>query len=167
MLLNLPVDIQKLVINNLECKDVYYLLLTNSIFNNEFGKKKFKEKYRNIIFLKKYLNKNYDKFKYLIKYVEKKDLDMIFILALNNIQTVWSDQVCGFFDMKYIFECIFHGCHINNIDLLKRNGLHFYKYFYDDIVKTIVEDDREKTQYNIDNCKKLKALHSNFIPFNK
>ena len=100
MLLKLPIDILTLITDLLKYKDVYYLLLTNSYFNNKYGKDKFKKKYSSNIDLQRFLNKDYNKFKYLIQYVNEDKLEEIFQLSLHNIKIVWVNQICGI----YIYE---------------------------------------------------------------
>lgn len=167
MLFNLPIEILNLIIDLLNYKDIYNLLLINSYFNNKYGKDKFKEKYISNIHLEKYLNKDYNKFKNLIQYVNEDKLEEIFLLSLHDIKTVWINFMCGIYDMKYIFECMYYGCRINDTKKLQGQALHFYRFFYNHILRAIVEGDREKTQININNCKMVRSLHTDFKPFNK
>ena len=167
MLLKLPIDILHEIDKFLIIQDVYNLLLTNTYFNNVFGKDKFKKKYCDLLNLEKYINKNYNKFKHLIQYVSKDRLEKTFIYSLNNITTVWMNDVCGTYDMKYIAECMYNGLQINTINKINSEGLHFYRFFYNSLLECIIIGDKKQTQKNIDNCAILRNLHTNFKPFPK
>ena len=166
----IPYDVLSLVVDNLGCIDRYNLLLTNQSFNENFGKDKFKTKFHYLV-VKNLVNKDLDKFKKEIQNVNDNERNEIFIYAIHNIRTVWLNQEQGFYNMKYIFECMINGSRINDINsLTNHNSNHFYKFFYNPIIDCIgllgVED-REEIQKNIDCSDMLRSLHSNFKPVQK
>lgn len=161
----LPNDILPIIVNNLHFKDIYSLFYVSREINDIYYKS-FKGKYYHN-YLKKLVNNNYEKFKNELQYV-KDGLNELFIYCLQNIETVWFNYEQGFHNMKYIYECMLKDCRINN-DIRKKlniRGYHFYDNFYKDLLNCI-DDDRIITQENINNCKKLFSLHSNFRPYIK
>ena len=95
---------------------------------------------------------------YLSKMTPKeKERHEIFLASIHNIRTIWLNEQQGFYDMKYILECMVHGSRIiNNNELTNHTSNHFNKHFYDSIVDCIgflTTEDREKIQKNI-NLKK-------------
>ena len=162
MLLDIPLEVFNLIIDNIDYKDTYNLLQTNSYFNKNYGNKNFIERYNHKIDLSKYLNQDYNRFHNLIKYVNKDYLHEIFKYSVSKINIVWMNCICGVYDLRFIFECMYNGCRIE--DDLKLKSKHFYKHFYKHILKSIVENDRFKTQILIDNNNMLTSLHSQFVP---
>jgi len=165
MIQDLPIEIQSLIIDHLECGDTYHLLLTERGLNDEF-KDELKKRYYYRI-LQKLVNKDYTAFKNEIQGFGQDDLEKVFFYSLNHIDTVWFNEACGFYNMNYILECMFHGCRITEVSKLQSKAKHFYKYFYHAILDIIVEGDRSKTQQKIDNIGMLKSLHTNFKPYKK
>jgi len=166
----LPYDVLSLVVDNLGCIDTYNLSLTNSSFNDNFGKDKLRNKYHYLV-VKKLVNRDFDKFQKEIPNVNDNERDEIFIHTLHDIRTVWMSQEQGFYNMKYIFECMINGSRINDVNCLtNHNSNHFYEFFYHPIVDCIgylgVED-REEIQENIDRSGMLRSLYSNFRSVNK
>jgi hypothetical protein len=168
MIQNLPIEIQYLIIDHLECEDTYRLLLTSRELNDEFGKDEFKKRYHYRI-LQKLVNKDYLGFRNKIQVVStKSDLDKIFIYSLNHIETVWLNKEQGFYCMNYILECMIMGCRITELSILQNHtAKHFFEFFYDNILDTIIEGDRIGTQEKIDNSRMLRSLYSNFKPYKK
>ena len=159
-------DIIILIYNKLvNTKDIYNFIIINKYFynllKNNFNKLK----------LEYYLNKNYICFyKYLQKYNYNKEiLNNLFIKAIHNILTVWSNKQNGFYDMRYIFELMYKGCVLND-DIVKNYNLknnHFYKHFYFNIINCIVYNNRKKTINNINNSSNLTSLKQNFKYYKK
>ena len=104
-ILILPYDVLSLIIDHLGCIDTYHLLLTNQSFNDDFGKDKFKKKFHYLA-VKNLINRDLNKFQREISNVNDSERDKIFIHTLHDIRTVWMNQVQGFYNMKYIFECM-------------------------------------------------------------
>ena len=167
MLNKLPNDILEIVINNLEIKDRYSFILTNKTNNYNFGKEKFKKKFQYLV-VKRLLNNDLYKFKNEIINLSEKERNKIFLESIHNIRTIWLNEQQGFYDMKYILECMINGSRIIDLNqLTNHTSNHFNKYFYNSIVDCIgflTIEDREKIQKNIDYKPVLKGLHSNFIP---
>tara|TARA_B100001123_G_C15197431_1_gene981908 strand:+ start:543 stop:1058 length:516 start_codon:yes stop_codon:yes gene_type:complete len=166
-ILNLPYEIIELIMTDLSCGFYYNFIRTTKKIYLKFGKEKFKKKFMNFVLVKKYLNNDYNKFKYYIQHLNEDELNKILILSVNNIETVWLNETCGFYNLKYIFECIYNGGNINDINNLNHTGKHFYRFFYNNILINIVKDNREETQKNVDNCVVLKNLHTQFRPYIK
>ena len=170
MLNDIPFEILELIINSLNCNDTYHILLTNNYLNDSFGKEKFKKKF-NYFIVNKLVNLNFFKFKNQFKDLNDNDRDKIFINCIHNIKTIWLNQEQGFYDMKYILECIINGSRIYNKNkLINHTSKHFYKHFYFPIIECIEDiypTDRNKIQENIDQHTILKSLHSDFIPVQK
>jgi hypothetical protein len=170
MLDYIPIEILPLIIGKLQYSGVYNLLLTNKKFNYEFGKDKFKKKYQYLL-VKRLVNCDLHKFKKEIINVSEKERHEIFLASIHNIRTIWLNEQQGFYDMKYILECMVHGSRIINInELTNHTSNHFNKHFYDSIVDCIgflTTEDREKIQKNIDYKPVLRSLHSNFRPIKK
>jgi len=166
----LPNDILSLVVDILGAIDTYNLILTNSSFNDEFGKDKIKRKFYYLT-IKNLVNRDFDKFQVKIKDVEDDDRNEIFIHTLHDIRTVWMSQEAGFYNMKYIFECMINGSRINNVNrLTNHTSNHFYKFFYHPIVNCIGDlgvKDREEIQDNVDRSGMLRSLYSNFVEYEK
>jgi hypothetical protein len=170
MIQNLPIEIQSLIIDHLECEDTYRLLHTSRELNDEFGKDEFKKRYHyHYRILQKLVNKDFLGFMNKIRVVStKSDLDKIFIYSLNHIGTVWLNKEQGFYCMNYILECMIMGCRITEISILQNHtAKHFFENFYDNILENIIEGDKIGTQEKIDNSRMLRSLHSNFKPYKK
>ena len=165
---DLPIDVLPFIINNLHYKDIYNLFYVSKDINEMYGSS-FKEKYYHN-YLIKLINNNYEKFKDELHYV-KDGLNELFIHSLQNIETVWLNNEQGFHNMKYIYECMLRGCRINDdiLNQLTITGYHFYDHFYIDLLDLLdcMDDDRFVTQENINNCGKLRSLHSTFRPYPK
>ena len=80
------------------------------ILINKYLYKKYNKKihfYR----LDKYLNNDYIKFyKLLNKYNYKEDKEYLeenLNLSINNINTIWKDDINGYYDLRYLFELIY------------------------------------------------------------
>lgn len=175
-LLELPKELISEILSNINnYKDYKNLIETSQIFNKLIGGKIFRDKYLYDIILNKFFNKNYNKFKYYLHLLNKKELNNIFLLTLSDIKTVWLNHTQGFGDMRYIFECLYLGCNIENCNIENYNienfnsssASHFLIHFYNDLLRCIVYNDRNLTIENINNCRKLKSLHSNFKPYDK
>ena len=139
----------------------------NDDFSGEF-KRRFHYKT-----VQKFINKDFPRFKKEIQSISQEGLENVFFHALNNIDTVWMNKACGFYEMKYICECMIQGCRINDISNMNEWSIqsqHFKGHFYHDLVNAIGslnENNREQIQKNIDTCRKLKSLHSDFKQFYK
>ena len=72
MIQELPIEIQSLIIDHLECEDTYHLLLTDHGLNDEF-KDELKKRYYYRI-LQKLVNKDYTAFKNEIQVFGHDDL---------------------------------------------------------------------------------------------
>ena len=170
MLNKLPNDILEIVINNLEIKDRYSFILTNQTNNDNFGKEKFKKKFQYLL-VKRLLNNDLYKFKNEIINLSEKERNEIFLESIHNIRTIWLNEQQGFYDMKYILECMMYGSRITDLNgITNHTSNHFNNHFYNPIVECIgflTIKDREKIQKNIDNTPVLKSLHSNFRPIKK
>lgn len=170
MLNDIPIELLPLIIDKLQFNDTYNLLLTNKKFNNEFGKDKFKKKYQYLL-VERLLNNDLHKFKKEIINLSEKERHEIFLESIHNIRTIWLNEQQGFYDMKYILECMMYGSRITNLnEITNHTSNHFNNHFYNYIVECIGDltiKDREKIQKNIDDTPVLKGLHSNFIPIKK
>lgn len=170
MLNDIPIELLPLIIDKLQFNDKYNLLLTNKKFNNEFGKDKFKKKYQYLL-VKRLLNNDLHKFKKEIINLSEKERHEIFLKSIHNIRTIWLNEQQGFYDMKYILECMIYGSRITDLnELTNHTSNHFNNHFYNSIVECIgflTIKDREKIQKNIDDTPVLKGLHSNFMPIKK
>ena len=163
-------DVLSLIVDHLGCSDTYHLLLTNHSFNNDFGKDKFKKKFH-FLLVKSLVNQNFNKFQKEISNINDSERDEIFIHTLHDIRTVWLNQEQGFYNMKYIFECMINGSRINDRSrLTNHNSTHFYEFFYQPIVDCIGslnEEDRKEIQEKIDLSGILRSLNSDFKPVDK
>ena len=170
MLNKLPNDILEIVINKLEIKDRYSFILTNKTNNHNFGKEKLKKKFQYLL-VKRLLNNDLYKFKNEIINLSEKERNQIFLESIHNIRTIWLNEQQGFYDMKYILECMMYGSRITDLnEITNHTSNHFNNHFYNYIVECIgalTIKDREKIQKNIDNTPVLKGLHSNFKPIKK
>ena len=170
MLKQLPNDVLEIIINNLEIKDRYSFILTNKTNNDNFGKEKFKKKFQYLL-VKRLLNNDLYKFKNEIINLSEKERNKIFLESIHNIRTIWLNEQQGFYDMKYILECMMYGSRITDLnEITNHTSNHFNNHFYNYIVECIgflTIKDREKIQKNIDNTPVLKGLHSNFKPIKK
>jgi len=162
-----PLEIIYLIIDYLSYKDFYNILFISKYINCNFSSY-FKDKYHYLLVIK-LVNNDLYKFRKCITILDSNKLEKVFIYTLNNINTVWLNKTQGFSNMKYILECMIIGCRIN--EYIKENmntkGYHFYEHFYYDILNAVKFYNRNSIQENINNCRKLKSLHSNFIPFVK
>ena len=117
------------------------------------------------------LNKDYPKFYY---YFNKYNFDsefnnLLFKKAILDIKTVWANYgVCGFYDLRYIFEIMFNESNINEIKIDILNN-HFYTYFYRNLKNCIVYNNRFETLNNINSGKYhgVSSLQYNFNLFPK
>lgn len=170
MLNQLPNDVLEIVINNLKIKDRYSFILTNKTNNDNFGKEKFKKKFQYLL-VKRLLNNDLYKFKNEIINLSEKERNKIFLESIHNIRTIWLNEQQGFYDMKYILECMVYGSRITDLnEITNHTSKHFNNHFYNYIVECIgflTIKDREKIQKNIDDTPVLKGLHSNFKPIKK
>lgn len=167
MINNFSYDLLIIFVKNLNYKDIYKLLRVNKYINNslsEYFKKRFY-----YLFVIKLININLEFFKKEILLLKPVCLKKVFIYTLNNIDTVWLNKSQGFYNMKYILECMIIGCRVDKTIQYKFNytGSHFYQYFYQDLLNCITCNERIIIQRNIDKTPRLKSLHSNFVPFNK
>jgi hypothetical protein len=167
----LPVEVLIIIGEKLHAKDTYNLLLVKKEITNHFGKEFLKKRfyYQKV---QKLINNDFSTFKKEIILLDKKDLEKVFFYSLHNINTTWMNNSQGFFNMKYICECMILGCRIDDDawEALNSTAKHFYVSFYNDlenVIYSLNENDREQIQKNIDNCRKLKSLHTDFIPFKK
>jgi hypothetical protein len=173
MILYLHFDILNHILHNYLDLDSYINLIKTCKSINESKSNVIKEKFVTIQ-LQKYINTNYVKFNKLISLISKSNLDEVFKLCLFKIETIWENQQNGRYDLRFIFECLYNGCKIKNkSDYFECNNLnyikycHFYNHFYQDIVNCIVENNKVLTLKKINNCPKLKSLHSDYKPCNK
>ena len=103
--------------------------------------------------LEKFLNKDYVRFYNLLQIYEyeKEDLEYlkkICIESIKNINTVWKNDQCGFYDLRFIFELMYHYDIINKYNsIVNRN---FNIGFFKGIKDCIVKGNRGQTLYNID-----------------
>ncbi len=167
MIDELSYDILKLFTNHLNYKDCSNLLKVNKYINKELSEDiKNKFYYLSVI---KLVNKDLNKFKKEISVLKTICMKKVFLHTLNNIETVWLNKSQGFYNMKYILECMLIGCRVDKYIQYKFNytGSHFYQHFYKDLLNCITSTDRLLIHKNIDNCPILRSLHYNFIPFQK
>lgn len=167
MIDELSQDILKLIGYYLNYKDSSNLLKVNKYINKELSEHiKNKFYYLSII---KLVNKDLNKFKKEISLLKPICMEKVFLHTLNHIETVWLNKSQGFYNMKYILECMLIGNRVDKSIQYQFNstGSHFYQHFYQDLLNCITSTDRIIIQKNIDNCPKLKSLHYNFIPFQK
>ena len=126
--------------------------------------------YENIIKfkIKKYIYKDYTRFyRYLNRYYyninELTELIRYTLIYLSS-QTIWMNQTCGTYDLRFIFELLSNE---NNIEDKQVEKLHygFYNHFYFHLKNSIVKKNREKTKSNLQNISILTVLHNNFYPY--
>lgn len=160
-------DIINIIVNNIsDSKSIFNFIITNKYFYNLLKINLNKLKIEYFFYNNKYL-KFYEclqKFNY-----NKLFLNCLFIKAIKNIKTVWSNNQNGFYDMRYIFELMFIGYELNN-ELIIINNLqnnNFYRNFYYDLKKTIIYKNRSETIKNINNTPILTSLKQNFTYYNK
>ena len=128
---------------------------------NKRNNKLLKDSYKKF-YIESLLNKDYFLFYQYLKnnYFEKKFLQKLFIKAVKNTLTVWSNFQNGFMDMRFIFELMFNGCELNKNIIIKNNldKNHFYNHFYKDLHTCIIYDNRKETINNINKIPKLYSL---------
>ena len=162
----IPIDIIDIIykkITKLKDKENFYKV-NKSFYENYHEKTKmyYLELYLNIDYLKFYnlLNK-YDYEKEDMEYLEKICFESI--KFLNSDKYVFLNNTQGFGDYRFIFELLYKYDIINKY-MLKQNSPHFHTYFYPDIIKSIVKNDRKKTIKNINNSQMIFPLKRKFIP---
>ena len=160
-------DLLKLFVKDLNYKDISNLLKVNKYINNSLSEY-FKNKFY-YLFVIKLVNKDLEIFKKEILLLKPLCLKKVFIYTLNNIKTVWLNDRQGFYNMKYILECMIIGCRVDKTIQYQFNytGSHFHQHFYQDLLNCLTSNERIIIQRNIDNTSRLKSLHSNFVPYNK
>ena len=163
----LPTDLILIIIENLNYRDLYKFINTNSYINNNCSQY-FKDKYYHI-FVMKLVNNDLHTFCKKLVLLNNEQLEKVFIYTLNNIETLWLNKCRGFYDMKYILECMILGSKLNyKIEIhLNNKAQHFVYYFYDELLEVVRHKNRKSIQNKIDNIPKFKNLHSTFIPFKK
>ena len=167
MLNILSYDLLIIFVKDLNYKHFSNLLKVNKYINKSLSNH-FKSRFY-YLFVIKLVNKDLEVFKKEILLLKPLCLKKVFIHTLNNIQTVWLNKTQGFYNMKYILECMLIGCRVDKTIQYQFNytGSHFYQYFYKDLLNCITCNERIIIQRNIDNTPNLKSLHYNFITFNK
>lgn len=160
-------DLLIIFVKNLNYKHFSNLLKVNKYINKSLSKH-FKNRFYHL-FVIKLVNKDLEVFKKEILLLKPLSLKKVFIHTLNNIKTIWLNKTQGFYNMKYILECMIIGCRVDKTIQYQFNytGSHFHQYFYKDLLNCITCNERIIIQRNIDKTPILKSLHSNFIPFNK
>ena len=121
------------------------------------------------------LNKNNDYIKFyklLNKYNYKEDkeyLEEILNLSINNINTIWKDDINGYYDLRYLFELIYE--YNDMIEILNfqdsyNNNNHIKVMIINNILLCI-KSSRSETLKQIDNAKYLSSLKNDFNPKSK
>ena len=88
-------------------------------------------------------------------------------ISLKDIPTVYKNNICGFYDLKYIFELLFiNQNYLLSDNEIKKINLHFYIHFYKKL-KNILHKEREICKENIEKTKYLISLHRNFNGYYK
>jgi len=156
-------DIIDLIMKKLNLKSKIKFSQINQEIYNDYKNKLIKYKIYN------YINYDYlhfydflQKYKYTIH-----EINEFLEISLKDIPTVYKNNICGFYDLKYIFELLF----VNQNHLLTDNeicklNLHFYKHFYHKM-KECLDKDRENYKNNIEKTKYLISLHRNFNGYYK
>ena len=159
-------DIIELIINQLPIK---YKIIFSQIDKNIYHEYNHK--------LKKYKIYNYINNDYLQFYQSLQDnhytndeMSSLLKLSIQNIPTVYKNKICGFYDLKYIFEMLFITQNIittlvTDQEIQKLN-IHFYIHFYPKI-KEILHENRNTCKKNIENNKYLISLQKDFVGFYK
>ncbi len=118
------------------------------------------EKYKLIY----YLNNDYPKFYTLIKTVDyfsyNHFLDQVLAKAFMNIPIINASKVCSMYDLRFIFELMFHGYGLESKKIKNIAIPHFYIHFYNTILRCLT-DDRKTTIKNIRKSKYLFSLQKN------
>jgi len=163
----LPNELLTIIIENLNYRDLYKFIYINSNINDNFSQY-FKDKYYHVLVIK-LVNNDFHTFCNKLVLLNNYQLEKVFIHTLNNIETLWLNKCQGFYNMKYILECMILGIKIdkNIISNMNARGLHFKNHFYSELLKVVELEDRKSIQNKIDNIPKLKSLHSTFIPYKK
>lgn len=156
-------DIIDLLLNQLNLKNKINFIKSNKFIYHNFIK--LYEKYKIYLFI----NNDYLIFYNYLKNNDYSinDLNDFIKISIRNIPIVYKNNICGFYDLKYIFELFY----INQNNLLsdseiKNINLHFYIHFYEKI-KNILNNDRNICIQNIEKTKYLISLHQNFYGFYK
>lgn len=156
-------DIIDLLLNQLNLKNKINFIKSNKIIYHNF--KKIYEKYKIYLFI----NNDYLIFYNYLKnnYYSIDDLNDFIKISIRDIPTVYKNNICGFYDLKYIFELFY--LNQNNLlleDEIRNINLHFYIHFYHKLIN-ILNNDRQKCIKNIEKTKYLISLHKNFNGFYK
>ena len=121
------------------------------------------------------LNKNYISYKNCIQNVKFNELFITnlfyYLIDVENMKTQWTNNyMCGYYDLKYIFEVLYY-MHLNNIDVnttkISHINLHFMNFYNKFNDNNIFNNSRQQTIVNINNCLHLLCLHKDFIGYNK
>ena len=171
MIDDFPIEILNMIIKQLDYKSLYNLVLTNNEFKKLYSEY-LKENFF-YLFPIKYINNDLSIFRENIILLNETDRNKVLMHAINNIDTVWLNKEQGFYNMKYILECMLIGCEITIFmeEEMNYSARHFYDIFYMDLLNCLKKNNqiqnRENVQKKINNVGILRSLHSNFIPFKK
>ena len=156
-------DIIDLIMKKLNLKSKIKFSQINQEIYNDYKNKLIKYKIYNLI------NHDYLEFyQYLYNnHFTSPEINELLIISIQNIPNVYKNNICGFYDLKYIFELLF----INQNHLLPDNEIkkinpHFFIHFYHKLIKCL-DKNRENYKNNIEKSKYLISLHRNFNGYYK
>ena len=111
-----------------------------------------------------YLNNDYPKFYNLLKTVDYSSynhfMDQVIAKAFMKIPIINVSKVCSMYDLRFIFELMFHGYGLESKEIKNITIQHFYIHFYNIILRCLT-DDRKTTINNIGKSKFLFTLQKN------
>lgn len=162
----LPNDIIKLIMDQLPMKSkIIFSQIDKNIYHDYNHKLK---KYK----IHKFINDDYIKFYQNLQEnnYTNDEISSLLKSCIINIPTVYKNNICGFYDLKYIFEMLFITQNIVTTlvtdNEIQKLNIHFYIHFYPKI-KEILHENRNTCKENIENNKYLISLQKDFIGFYK
>ena len=164
----IPHEIVDIIFSKMPYENKKKIVLINKYLYKKYNKKI--HFYR----LDKYLNNDYIKFyKLLNKYNYKEDkeyLEEILNLSINNINTIWKDDINGYYDLRYLFELIYE--YNDMIEILNfqdsyNNNNHIKVMIINNILLCIKSSRSETLKQINDNTKYLSSLKNDFNPKSK
>ena len=172
-MISLPQDVLILLLEFLHPLFIIHLYKKNKYFHNSSKCITIRQKYAKTM-LQKLINTNYILFINCIRNIK---FDSLFIkqflydnITRQQIPVIWiNNYICGYYDLKYIFEIIYY-MYKNNIDsdyfIIKQLNTHFARCYYNEFQK-VMNESRIVTIQNINNTVKLLSLHRQFVGYNK
>lgn len=141
--------------NFVNFKDKYNLLFSNITISNIIVKEI--QKYK-LLF---YLNNDYNQFYILLNnynYSEEEQLmNKIIARAFMRIPNIEMSLVCSMYDLRFIFELMFHGYGRNKNEIKRICSPHFYIHFYPKL-NSLITCDRKETLDRIEKSPYLFSL---------